>query len=153
MEDYGNSMKKIAKFRKNFDFGIDIYRILCYNNYVVKQQRLNIMWRSRVVGRARATGNRVTTKNSSRVRISPSPPKQRTDFIGPFVLEEMRADKISASCESAMRRGHTFQLRILIVRRINIGATCKEARSDSLFELSASSLQNHNKWHHPLSII
>ena len=31
--------------------------------------------RSRVVGRARTIGNRVTVKSGSRVRISPSPPK------------------------------------------------------------------------------
>ena len=31
-------------------------------------------WRSRLVGRGRATGNRVTVKSGSRVRISSSPP-------------------------------------------------------------------------------
>src|SRR5699024_2470875 len=31
-------------------------------------------WRSRVVGRARTIGNRVTVKSRSRVRIPPSPP-------------------------------------------------------------------------------
>ena len=33
-------------------------------------------WRCRLVGRGRTTGNRVTVKSGSRVRISPSPPKK-----------------------------------------------------------------------------
>ena len=36
-------------------------------------------WRCRVVGRARTIGNRVRVKSSSRVRISPSPPR-KTDL-------------------------------------------------------------------------
>ena len=41
-----------------------------YNNF-------QTLWRSRVVGRARTIGNRVTIKSGSRVRIPPSPPKQK----------------------------------------------------------------------------
>ena len=39
----------------------------------MSKRQLNI-WRSRLVGRGRTTGNRVTVKSGSRVRISPSPP-------------------------------------------------------------------------------
>ena len=77
-------------FSENLKITIDKREKLWYNNYVVKQQRL--IRRSRVVGRARATGNRVTTKNSSRVRISPSPPKQRTEFRSFCFCEEARSD-------------------------------------------------------------
>ena len=38
------------------------------------------MWRSRVAGRARTIGNRVTVKSRSRVRIPPSPPKKHLNF-------------------------------------------------------------------------
>ncbi|MBO5649673.1 MAG: hypothetical protein J6S76_07130, partial [Clostridia bacterium] len=38
-------------------------------------------------GRARATGNRVTTKNSSRVRISPSPPKIDKRVLVDFFIQ------------------------------------------------------------------
>ena len=36
------------------------------------------IWRSRVVGRARTIGNRVTVKSGSRVRIHPLPPEKST---------------------------------------------------------------------------
>ena len=42
--------------------------------YVIKYHIVNPLWRSRVAGRARAIGNRVTVKSGSRVRIPPSPP-------------------------------------------------------------------------------
>jgi hypothetical protein len=42
-------------------------------------------WRSRVVGRARTIGNRVSLKRASRVRISPSPPKKADEFQKKFV--------------------------------------------------------------------
>ena len=38
-------------------------------------------WRSRVVGRARTIGNRVTVKSGSRVRIPPSPPARRERHV------------------------------------------------------------------------
>ena len=38
-------------------------------------------WRSRVVGRARTIGNRVTVKSGSRVRIPPSPPARRKRHV------------------------------------------------------------------------
>ena len=50
-----------------------------YNN-------LRLIRRSRVVGRARTIGNRVTIKSGSRVRIPPSPPKQKAPNRVLFVL-------------------------------------------------------------------
>ena len=58
---------KIVKFHLTKPFRYDIM-----SNVV------NNVWRSRLVGRGRTTGNRVTVKSGSRVRISPSPPKQST---------------------------------------------------------------------------
>ena len=46
-------------------------------------------WRSRVVGRARTIGNRVTVKSRSRVRIPPSPPKTKPPFRAVFALAEL----------------------------------------------------------------
>ena len=40
-------------------------------------KRHSNIWRSRLVGRGRTTGNRVTVKSGSRVRISPSPPVKK----------------------------------------------------------------------------
>ena len=85
-------LEKFWKSSKIFENALDKTDLLWYNNYVVKQQRLNIMWRSRVVGRARATGNRVTTKNSSRVRISPSPPKIDKRVLVDFFIQTFRFD-------------------------------------------------------------
>ena len=42
-------------------------------------------WRCRLVGRGRTTGNRVTVKSGSRVRISPSPPKKNPQKCGVFL--------------------------------------------------------------------
>ena len=42
-------------------------------------------WRCRLVGRGRTTGNRVTVKSGSRVRISPSPPKKTPQKCGVFL--------------------------------------------------------------------
>ena len=71
------SLKKTLAF-----FLQNIYNILVAQNSVVKI----IVWRSRVAGRARTIGNRVTATNRSRVRIPPSPPKQNRPFGAVFVL-------------------------------------------------------------------
>lgn len=47
--------------------------LLSYGKLILQQLFRNNIWRSRLVGRGRATGNRVTAKNGSRVRISSSP--------------------------------------------------------------------------------
>ena len=100
-------MEKFWKSSKIFENSLDKTDLLWYNNYVVKQQRLNIMWRSRVVGRARATGNRVTTKNSSRVRISPSPPKIVKRVLVDFFIQTVGLVYHHASaCISSRRVSH-----------------------------------------------
>ena len=56
---------------------------------------VNTQWRSRVAGRARTIGNRVTVNSGSRVRIPPSPPSrgykidvagENPDKIGVFTV-------------------------------------------------------------------
>ena len=42
--------------------------------------KLDLTWRSRVAGRARTIGNRVTVISRSRVRIPPSPPETNRNF-------------------------------------------------------------------------
>ena len=56
---------------------LDFMELVAYNNRADKliAYFLEQTWRCRVVGRARTIGNRVRVKSSSRVRISPSPPK------------------------------------------------------------------------------
>lgn len=58
--------------------------INCFSG--IKSSCRNAAWRSRVVGRARATGNRVGFKRVSRVRIPASPPKQKTVRRDGFLL-------------------------------------------------------------------
>ena len=71
-------------FYKNFKKCIDNPAFLWYYNLVA--QRHHIKWRSRVAGRARTIGNRVTVKSGSRVRISPSPPKKIEGSIATLYL-------------------------------------------------------------------
>ena len=57
----------------------------------MSKRQLNI-WRSRLVGRGRTTGNRVTVKSGSRVRISPSPPKNKGCISIPYFFAKRRHD-------------------------------------------------------------
>ena len=64
----------IAREKTAIDFKS---RIIYYIQASIKYSEVYVgttNWRSRVVGRARTIGNRVTVKSRSRVRIPPSPP-------------------------------------------------------------------------------
>ena len=51
---------------------------------VQREKKRICLWRSRLVGRGRTTGNRVGVKSVSRVRIPPSPPKEEPLMNGLF---------------------------------------------------------------------
>ncbi len=68
-----------ARFLKNLDFlkkRLAICKCVCYNSLASSREQ-SIIWRCRLAGRGRTTGNRVTVKSGSRVRISPSPPEKK----------------------------------------------------------------------------
>ena len=72
---------------------------IIYRSHEAKKE----IWRSRVVGLARTTGNRVTVKSGSRVRISPSPPKEHLKR-GAFLLRrEIRTSNCVAVREGRRR--------------------------------------------------
>ena len=80
-------------------------------NYNVQADKLIICFleqtrRCRVVGRARTIGNRVRVKSSSRVRISPSPPKIKTCLLAGFYFY-LRSGEIRIKIEHAGVPGYT----------------------------------------------
>ena len=64
--------------RKN-EIVLDFFLAMWYNSMELKVNTV-FTRRSRVAGRARTIGNRVTVKSGSRVRISPSPPQKALCF-------------------------------------------------------------------------
>ena len=76
-----NGRKRKRFLSKNMQKSLDKTARLWYNTAVAvvcardKIIAYHFVRRSRVAGRARTIGNRVTVKSGSRVRISPSPPE------------------------------------------------------------------------------
>ena len=72
-------------------------------HYNGKADKLTDLFRAirscRVVGRARTIGNRVGVKSSSRVRISPTPPKKQATLSGWFVFLLWRDSNQNRTCQ------------------------------------------------------
>ena len=78
--------------------------------------------RSRVAGRARTIGNRVTVKSGSRVRIPPSPPNKKDTHPGVlFVLSVMWFEPHELALYDLSAQAHAQSAVGVYVRRRNGG--------------------------------
>ena len=89
----GTNFSEIWNF---FNFGVDEYIILRYNNYCRWEVSAKLQMESWLSGRRRTTGNRVTVMSGSRVQIPNSPPLKRLETLVSGLFSYLRIKKTAA---------------------------------------------------------